>query len=92
MKNNIVTVIHEIRGNQLIRTVDEASIKAGVILRILSILGWNTFDIDEVKPECTIESRRVDLSLRVHNTNKVFIEAMRPNEILENHQKQLLQY
>ncbi|MCF6177094.1 MAG: hypothetical protein L3J71_15155 [Victivallaceae bacterium] len=92
MKNNIVTVIHEIRGNQLIRTVDEASIKQGVILRILSVLDWNTFDTEEVKPEYTVDKKRVDLSLRVHNTNKVFIEAKRPNVDLENHQKQLLQY
>ncbi len=92
MKNDLLATINDIRGNTSIATVDEASIKAGVILRMLSVLGWNTFNIEEVRPEYTVGTRRVDLSLRLHDMNKVFIEAKRPNECLEIHQEQLLEY
>lgn len=92
MKSALIVAIEEIRSNRAIATVDEASIKAGVVLRLLSVLGWNPFDITEVKPEFTVESKRVDFALRLFDANKVFIEAKRPNEVLDGHQQQLLEY
>ena len=92
IKERLVSAINEIRNNKLMLMSDEASIKSGVILRLLSILGWNPFDVNEVKPEYTVESKRVDFSLRINGINKVFIEAKRPNENLETHQEQLLGY
>jgi hypothetical protein len=55
-------------------------------------LQWNPFDPNEVKPEYTVELGRVDFSLRINGTNKAFIEVKRPNENLESHQEQLLNY
>jgi len=92
MKEIIVSTINEIRGNRSIIISDEASIKSGVVLRLLSLLGWDPFDVNEVKPEYGVESKRVDFSLRINGTNKVFIEVKRPNENLESHQEQLLGY
>jgi len=92
MKEAITTAISEISKNTSLYTLDEASIKTGVILRLLSLLEWNPFNIDEVKPEYTIESKRVDFSLRIGSTNKAFIEVKRPSENLEQHQEQLLNY
>ena len=92
MKENLVSTINEIRNNRSILISDEASIKSGVVLRLLSLLGWNPFDVNEVKPEYSVESKRVDFSLRINGTNKVFIEVKRPNENLESHQEQLLGY
>ena len=60
MKERLVSTINEIRNNRSISMLDEASIKSGVILKLLSLLGWDPFDIDEVKPEYTVESKRVD--------------------------------
>lgn len=92
MKEALVTAINEIRENKSLFTLDEASIKSGVILRLLSLLGWNPFDINEVKPEYTIETKRVDFSLRIGGMNKAFLEVKRPSENLEQHQEQLLNY
>ncbi len=92
MKDKLVSMINEIRSNRSIIISDEASIKSGVVLRLLSLLGWNPFDVNEVKPEYSVESKRVDFSLRINGTNKVFIEVKRPNENLESHQEQLLNY
>ena len=86
MKERLVSAINEIRNNKSMLMSDEASIKSGVILRLLSILGWNPFDVNEVKPEYTVESKRVDFSLRINGINKVFIEVKRPSENLETHQ------
>lgn len=71
---------------------DETAIKQTVILRLLSDLDWNIFDREEVYPEYTIESRRVDFALRSNSKNKVFLEVKRPEENLERHQEQLLNY
>lgn len=92
MKERLVSTINEIRTNRPMLISDEASIKSGVVLRLLSLLGWNPFDVNEVKPEYTVESKRVDFSLRINGTNKVFIEVKRSNENLEIHQEQLLAY
>jgi predicted type IV restriction endonuclease len=92
MKDKLVSTINEIRSNKSIIISDEASIKSGVVLRLLSVIGWNPFDVNEVKPEYSVESKRVDFSLRINGTNKVFIEVKRPNENLESHQEQLLGY
>ncbi len=70
----------------------EEATKQGVILPILHHLGWNPFDVQEVFPEYSVQSRRVDYSLRINNYDKVFIEVKRIGEDLEKHQEQLLSY
>ncbi|MBI5642944.1 MAG: restriction endonuclease subunit R [Deltaproteobacteria bacterium] len=92
MKNDIIKVIGEIRKDKSLFFLDEASIKSGIILRFLSLLGWDPFNINEVKPEYTIETKRVDFSLRIGGINKAFLEVKRPAENLEQHQEQLLNY
>ena len=62
------------------------------MLRLLSLAGWDTFDISQVVPEYTVGTRRVDYALRPGSPNTVFIEVKRPGENLERHQQQLLEY
>jgi predicted type IV restriction endonuclease len=88
----LVKAIKEIRNDSSLLILDEASIKAAIIQRVLSLLEWNPFDINQVRPEYTVGSRRVDFCLRISGTNKAFIEVKRPNENLEPHQEQLLDY
>ncbi len=85
-------MLREIRGNRELLAADEASIKAGVVLRLLRVLGWDPFNVSEVTPEYTVGGRRVDFALRASNSNKVFVEVKRPREDLEPHQEQLLGY
>ena len=70
----------------------EEATKQGLILPMLHHLGWNPFDVQEVFPEYTVQSGRVDYSLRINNLNKVFIEVKKVSEDLEKHQEQLLRY
>ena len=92
MYTKIFELIENLRADRRIVSYGEAETKQAIVLRLLSILGWDTFNIDEVTPEYSVKLNRVDFSLRHNNTNKVFIEVKKPNEELENHQEQLLKY
>lgn len=58
----------------------------------MQCLGWNPFNIEEVYPEYSVGSKKVDYTLRYNGKNKVFIEAKKVNEDLEKYQEQLLSY
>jgi predicted type IV restriction endonuclease len=92
MQQEIWNTVLYIKGNKRLLVADEASVKTGLVLRLLSNLGWNPFDISEVTPEHTVGARRVDFALRAAGANKVFIEVKRASEDLEPHQEQLLSY
>lgn len=77
MQNELRSAVLDIRANRDLLVADEASVKAGVVLRLLQILGWNPFDVSEVTPEYIVGGRRVDLALRLSSTNKVFVEVKR---------------
>lgn len=92
MEEKLVELIKSIQSNSSLDSFDEAATKQVVILRILSGLGWDPFNRDEVYPEYSIGGKRVDYALRHNNHNKVFIEVKKVKADLENHQEQLLNY
>jgi len=92
MNKEIYNLILDIRSNQQAVSFDEATTKQAIILRLLSGLGWDIFNTNEVKPEYSVANKRVDYSLRLNDSNKVFLEVKKVNEELESHQKQLLDY
>lgn len=92
MREKLLSLINQLQSDKRLVLFDEASTKQAVILRILSLLDWDTFNIDEVNPEYSIAGKRVDFSLRHENKNKAFIEVKKIGEDLEKHQEQLLSY
>lgn len=92
MREELTNLINYLRNNKKIKHFDEAAIKQGVVLKILSTLGWDPFNVDEVFPEYSVKSKRVDYALRYDGHNKVFIEVKKAGENLENCQEQLLNY
>jgi predicted type IV restriction endonuclease len=90
--DKIIKFVEDVRSNDSIYEFDEANTKQALILRLLSLLEWDIFDVEKVRPEYGITGLRVDYSLRIFNQNKVFIEAKKASEQLENHQEQLLNY
>lgn len=92
MSEKLLQVINQLKSDKRLVSFDEASTKQAVILRILSLIGWDTFNIDEVVPEYSIAGKKVDFSLRYSNANKTFIEVKKIGEDLEKHQEQLLNY
>ena len=92
MAGMIAQEVERIKSSLSLRTLDESATKQGVVLRLLSLAGWDTFDVSEVVPEYTVGNRRVDYALRPGSPNAVFIEVKRPSENLDRHQQQLLEY
>ncbi len=93
MKNLLNGTIDSIKDDGTISSLDEAKIINSVVLKILSNLGWDIFNVKEVVPEHNIGGRRVDLALILSDKPQVFIEVKRPaKENLEPHQEQLLEY
>ena len=92
MKDALVSQIKEFKGNPQLGAYDETRTKQGIVLGILSVLGWNVFNVDEVYPEYPVDGGRVDYSLRIMGTNYIFIEVKKPAEDLDNHKEQVLSY
>lgn len=88
----ISRAVEQITSFTSLNTLDESATKQGVVLRLLSVAGWDTFDISQVVPEYTVGNRRVDYALNPRTPNAVFIEVKRYGENLERHQQQLLEY
>ncbi len=92
MSEELFELLKEFKNNSRLTSFTEEATKQAVVLRILKALGWNPFDVEEVYPEYSVGSKRVDYSLRYKGKNKVFIEVKKIDEDLDNHQEQLLNY
>jgi len=90
MEKKIVSFIEELKSNKKLSAFDEASTKQAVVLRLLSFLGWDIFDVEQVYPDYSANSSNVSYALRIKNTNKVFIEVKRVHSKLDNHQRSLV--
>ncbi|MBT8366249.1 MAG: hypothetical protein KJP23_16235, partial [Deltaproteobacteria bacterium] len=90
MKKQIVEFIDELKSNKKLATFDEASTKQAVVLRLLSFLGWDIFNVEEVYPDFPVETSNVSYALRIRNSNKVFIEVKRVDKKLDDLQKDLV--
>ena len=92
MADTIAQAVKQIKNTVFLRSLDESATKQSVVLRLLSLCGWDPFDLSQVAPEYTVGNRRVDFALRPGSADAVFIEVKRSGENLENHQQQLLEY
>jgi hypothetical protein len=90
MKKQIVTFIGELKSNKKLAAFDEASTKQAVVLRLLSFLNWDIFNVEEVYPDFSTNSSSVSYALRIRNSNKVFIEVKRVHQKLDRYQKDLV--
>jgi len=90
MEKKIIAFIEELKSNKKLATFDEASTKQAVVLRLLSFLGWDIFNVEQVYPDYSANSSNVSYALRIKNTNKVFIEVKRVHSKLDNYQKSLV--
>lgn len=91
MHTTLVDFIDAVKANRdRIQTFDEAKTVQYIVLRILSMLGWDIFE--EVIPEWTVLGGKVDLAVQRSGANRIFIEAKRVGADLETHQDQLLRY
>ena len=90
--DEVGSFINEWQTRRDLNSLSEAMIREGCIAPILRALGWDTANLDEVRPEHSLENRKVDYALLISSVPKVFIEVKRGEESLEGHQDQLLGY
>jgi len=92
MKKEIVSFVESVKSNKKIKSFDEASIKQAVVMRLLSQLGWDIFDVDEVVPDFSADSGTVDYALQLDGKNKIFISVTKAGEALDSHQNDFLEF
>lgn len=72
---------------------NEASVSQGIVLRLLTALGWPCYDTQVVIPEYSLEGRRVDFALcHPPEKPKVFIEVKQVGRQSEDSERQLFEY
>jgi hypothetical protein len=91
MQKQIQSFIKDLKSNKKLSSFDEASTRQAVVLRMLSFLGWDIFNVDEVCPDYAANSSHVSYALRIGHTNKIFVEVKRISEKLDNHQKKFVE-
>lgn len=90
--DGLITLLARLAQDAAVLLDSEEATKQGIILPILSNLGWNRDNVREVVPEHRVENGRVDYCLRLNQKSVVFIEAKRTDQELDRHQEQLLGY
>jgi hypothetical protein len=92
MQEKIVKFVEDLKNRRMsLDSLDEASTRQAVIGRILHLLGWDIFNVDEVIPEYPVGDTKIDYALKTGRYNdKLFIEVKRIREDLARHQEQLL--
>ncbi len=86
----LIEFIKKIQSDDRFGTFDEAAIKQGIVLKILSLLDWDPFDVDEVLPEYEVQGGKIDFCLKKEKTPKVFILVRKNGSDLSSHQDRVL--
>ncbi len=92
MDKEFVSFIDSIKSNKQIVSFDETSIKQTIVMKLLFMLGWDIFNVDEVRPNYSAGKHQVDYCLRIKNINKIFINVKKACEPLDNYQQELVDY
>lgn len=82
--------VNKIQKDEKYAGFDEAAIKQAIVLKILALLDWDPFDVDEVQPEFEAGAGRVDFSLRDKGASKVLILVKKGSKDFPSYQDKLL--
>jgi len=92
MKKPVMAFIKDLKSNKKMHVLDEASIKQAVALRLLSLLGWDIFNVEEVYPDFSSESMTVSYALRIDGVSKMILDVKRSGENPDELHKQLVAF
>ena len=86
MNEQLLSFIEE-KKNETISNYNEEATKQMLIIPVLHYLGWNPYDIGHISPEYSVRGKKVDYALMGNSGKKpkVFIEAKKVSESLDNH-------
>ena len=92
MEKQLLEFIDGIKSNKQVGSFDEASTKQAIVLRLLFLLGWDIFNVDEVNPNLASETQQADYALSIKNTPKVLIKVVKPKGSLDQYQEKVFEY
>jgi len=90
MEKKVAEFIASLQSDKRLASLDEASTKQAVVIKMLSLLGWDIFNVDEVRPDLTVKSTVIDFALRVNRIDTVFVGVGRAGEELSQDQREVL--
>jgi hypothetical protein len=82
--------IKKIQSDKRLEDFDEAAIKQAIVLKILSLLEWDPFNLDEIQPEYKVQNDKVDFALIHKESPKVFISVRKDSNNFKEHIKKLI--
>ena len=89
---DLLEFIKKLQSDKRFTSFDEVATKQGIILKILSLLEWDPFNIDEIQPEYASGDKRVDFALRSDNSNKAFVVVEKVEKNLKHAREQLMDF
>lgn len=92
MKKQIISFVKDLKSKKKLQTLDEASIKQAVVLKLLSLLEWDIFNVEEVYPDFSTDAGRVAYALRIAEAGRVFLEVRRDDGHPEEIHRQLVDF
>lgn len=71
----LIEFIKKIQSDNRLGSFEEAAIKQSIVLKILSLLEWDPFNIDEIEPDYHVGTGKIDFLLKSDNANKIFLNV-----------------
>ncbi len=90
LKKAILTFIRDLKTSRKLLTFDEASTKQAVVLRLLSLLGWDIFNVEEVAPDFSADGVTVSYALKIDRAVHLLLDVKRNPEDPDGLRKQLV--
>lgn len=75
MKKLIIALIRELKAGDRLATWGASAVKQAVVLRLLSHLGWDVFNVDEVAPDHPAAGETVAFGLKIDGECKVLLDV-----------------
>ena len=90
MDRQIISFVNGIKKDKKLTSYNEESTRQALIMKLLFLLGWNIFNVDEVKPNNFNSKRQFDYALILNNIKKILIKVKKAGEPLKNCPPQFL--
>ena len=90
--DNLKEFIKKIQIDERFQNFDEAAIKQVIVLKILSLLEWDPFNLDEIQPEYRLKDDKVDFALKHKESPKVFISVRTDSNNFKEHIESLIDW
>jgi hypothetical protein len=87
----LIEFIKKIQSDNRLGSLEEAAIKQSIVLKMLSLLGWDPFNIDEIEPDYRVGTGKIDFLLKSDKTNKIFLNVKKDLANSQKLQEQLFQ-